>query len=278
MPRASLRAPPCIWTFLSSLEEEWRMTRTRGWLELSAPDIGARLQGGALPLLVTGSVEQHGPHLPCGTDYMAALVIAQRVAEKLGALLLPLSPLGVAPYHRAFPGSLTLAPETFIALFRDVCEGLARGGASRAAVLNWHEGNMAPLQVAALGVRQKVELDIVLVQAFLIAHELFGATTPLTHAGEMEILPVVAYDASLVDLGRATNPSPLERGLAQHALYRRVASQPILADFRSVAPTGWYGPLGSPTPESAEAFVEAVAERAAAYIRETFDGLRKERG
>lgn len=252
------------------------MARTRGWLELSAPDIAARLREGALPLLVTGSVEQHGPHLPCGTDYFAALVIAQRVAEKLDALLLPLGPLGVAPYHQAFPGSLTLTPETFIALFREVCQGLARSGARRAAVLNWHEGNVAPLQVAALGVRQAVELEIVLVQAFLIAHELFGATTPLTHAGEAEILPVLAYDASLVDLSRATNPSPLERGLAQHALYRRVAAQPILADFRTVAPSGWYGPIGSPTPEKAEAFVAAVAERAAAYIRETFEGLRKE--
>ncbi len=252
------------------------MARLRGWLELSSPDVGARLREGALPLLVTGSVEQHGPHLPCGTDYLAALVIAQRVAEKLGALLLPLSPLGVAPYHGAFPGSLTLSPETFIALFREVCHGLARSGARRAAVLNWHEGNMAPLQVAALGVRQAVEMDIVLVQAFLIAHELFGATTPLTHAGEVEILPVLAYDASLVDLSRATNPSSLERGMAQHALYRRVAAQPILADFRTVAPSGWYGPVGNPGPEKAEAFVEAVAERAATYIRETFEGLRKE--
>jgi len=98
----------------------------------------------------------------------------------------------------------------------------------------------------------------------------------LALAGEAEILPVLAYDASLVDLSRATNPSPLERGLAQHALYRRMAAQPILADFRTVAPSGWYGPIGSPTPERAEAFVEAVAERAAAYIRETFEGLRKE--
>ena len=63
-------------------------------------------------MVVTGSIEQHGGHLPLGTDAIAALTIALRVGERLEAPVLPLSPVGVAPYHIPWPGSLTISPDT----------------------------------------------------------------------------------------------------------------------------------------------------------------------
>ena len=55
--------------------------------------------GRGTALVVTGSIEQHGGHLPLGTDAIAALTIALRVGLRLQAPVLPLSPVGVAPYH-----------------------------------------------------------------------------------------------------------------------------------------------------------------------------------
>ena len=88
-----------------------------------------------------GSVEQHGPHLPCGTDYLASLVIGQKVAELVDALLVPFCPIGVTPFHMSFAGTLTLQPQTFIAVVEDICASLAHHGAKRVVFLNWHEGN-----------------------------------------------------------------------------------------------------------------------------------------
>ena len=84
-------------------------------------------------VLVTGSIEQHGGHLPLGTDAFAALTIALRVGERLQAPVVPVTPLGVAPYHLSWPGTLSVRPETLAALMVDVCEGLAarRRGAGR---------------------------------------------------------------------------------------------------------------------------------------------------
>ena len=51
--------------------------------------------------------------------------VAERVAGA-SCSVLPLSPVGVAPYHMPWPGSLTLRPDTFLRLLFDVCEGLRR--------------------------------------------------------------------------------------------------------------------------------------------------------
>ena len=50
---------------------------------MTQPEAAAALAKGTA-IVVTGSVEQHGGHLPLGTDYFAALTVALRVAERLG--------------------------------------------------------------------------------------------------------------------------------------------------------------------------------------------------
>ena len=64
-------------------------------------------------ILPAGSVEQHGPHLPTGTDTFAANVIGHAVAERMDGLVLPATPLGVTPMHMPFEGTLTLTPDTY---------------------------------------------------------------------------------------------------------------------------------------------------------------------
>ena len=65
--------------------------------ELTDPEIAAALARSPRVMLPMGSIEQHGPHLPTGTDFFAATAIALEVAEHLDALVLPLCPLGVTP-------------------------------------------------------------------------------------------------------------------------------------------------------------------------------------
>ncbi len=220
---------------------------------LSQPEAEARLKATRLAVIAPGSVEQHGPHLPLGTDAFAADALAEEVARKLDSVLVPLSPVGVSPYHLSWVGSLSFKPQTLIAMIEDVCECLAAHGVARVLFVNWHEGNSPTLRVAGDSVQRKFKQTVVIAESHLITHNLFGERAQLTHAGNMETAAVLMVDPALVDLSKATNPTPQAEGDAGHAIYRQREVYPIMRDFHQVAHTGWYG-----KPE--EATLELAAE------------------
>ena len=75
---------------------------------LPSPDVAASLARNPTVVLPFGSVEQHGPHLPCGTDTMIAERLAEAVAGRLDALYAPFGPYGVTPIHAGRPGTAAL--------------------------------------------------------------------------------------------------------------------------------------------------------------------------
>ena len=97
------------------------MLPSRYFVDLTQPEIAAQLKKNPLVLLPTGSIEQHGPHLPTGTDSLAANVIAHAVAERMDGLVLPSTPLGVTPMHMPFEGTITLAPDTYMRVLTETC-------------------------------------------------------------------------------------------------------------------------------------------------------------
>jgi creatinine amidohydrolase len=248
---------------------------SRDLTALSQPEAEALLARSGLVLIPCGSVEQHGPHLPFATDWYAAHAVAQRMAEQLDALVAPIGPLGVTPFHAGIAGTLTLRPTTFGALIEDVCDSLVRHGARRFGLVNWHEGNQAALNQAAVAVQSRHDnaVRFVVVQAMWIAHELVGHEVGLTHGGAIEALAVQADHPDLVHLERATNPGEPVRAAAFDALRRRRTTYPLLADIREITPTGWYGSLDGVTPDRGRDMVDGVALRAAEQVRECFQAL-----
>ena len=109
---------------------------------LTWPEVGAYLDRADGILLPVGSTEQHGPNGPLGTDALCPEAVAAGAAERLGVLVAPTLALGVAPYHMAFPGTITLTPETFQAVLRETIASLARHGFAHVYVLNGHGGNL----------------------------------------------------------------------------------------------------------------------------------------
>jgi len=238
-------------------------------MQITQPEAEALLRGSGTVIIPTGSVEQHGPHLPCGTDTYAALVVARAVAERLGALVVPFAPVGVTPFHMGFAGSLTLRPDTFIRVLEDIAASVVRHGARRIVILNWHEGNNDAIGVAASSVHHELGAQVLVVQACYVARDLAGAETGgLTHGGELEVLPVMLFDPSLIHLERATDPSPPGKGRRIDAVRRNPNVRPVLSDVRQIAPTGWYGEPQKATVEKAERIFAAIADAIAADIEE----------
>lgn len=239
---------------------------------MTQPHAADRLRAGTA-ILVTGSVEQHGAHLPLGTDYVAALTIALRVAERLDAPVLPVSPVGVAPYHLPWPGSLTLRPQTMIDLLTDVCTGLAAAGVHTVLLMNWHEGNTPAVRLAADRIQQELPVRVVVAETHVITNGLYPDEMEFTHAGAMETAAVLAHDPQLVHLDRLRAGDPVADGNAGHALFRQRDVFPIMRDFREVAASGWYGSPGSVDQERAETIIDEVADHVVARFQDVVTAL-----
>jgi len=98
-------------------------------------------------VLPIGSIEQHA-HLSLATDAVLAERVAVEAAAPLGVPVFPVLPYGITPYFTAYPGTLTLAPETFAQVLRELLEGMADTGFRRILVVNGHGGNSAAAQAA----------------------------------------------------------------------------------------------------------------------------------
>ena len=78
---------------------------------LSWPDARDAIRQAHVALLPVGAMEQHGPHLPLGTDWYIASHIAQEMADQDDLLVLPGFAVGVSHEHRQFWGTLTVSPD-----------------------------------------------------------------------------------------------------------------------------------------------------------------------
>jgi len=250
------------------------MLPSRYFSELTQPEVAAQLKRNPLVILPCGSVEQHGPHLPTGTDTLAANAVSHAVAERMDALVLPATPFGVTPMHMPFEGTITLAPDTYLRIVTDTCASTAKHGAKYLLIVNWHEGNIASLAIAAEALHGEHGMSVVMVQACYVAQELYGASCGgLTHGGEIEALAVLAHRPDLVHLDRIDYSSDHALGHKMDKLRRTRTFQPVLTDIRSIAPTGWFGSPQHATPEKAKRMLADIAEQIARETRDIFSQL-----
>jgi creatinine amidohydrolase len=255
------------------------MLPSRYFIDLTQPEIAAQLKKNPLVILPQGSVEQHGPHLPTGTDIFASNVIAHSVAERMDGLVLPGGPLGVTPIHMPFEGTITLTPDTYMRVVVETCASMAQHGAKYLVILNWHELNIPALGVAADTLHRQHGMTVLTVQACFVAEELFGEECGgLTHGGEIEALAVLAYRPDLVHLDRIDYSSDHAHGSKIDGLRRTRSYQPVLTDVRSIAPTGWYGSPQHATVEKGQRMLDVVAGSIAKESAEIFNQLDKIQG
>ncbi len=121
------------------------------WEHLSWPEIRDLVHSNPreVALLPVGATEQHGPHLPTGTDTIIATALCHAVSSRTGAPVLPAVPIGCSYGHgTAMAGTLSLSPERLSDLIRDAVEWAAASGISRVLAVNGHFGNQGALAVA----------------------------------------------------------------------------------------------------------------------------------
>lgn len=115
-------------------------------VEQTWPDLETYFEAESIALVPLGSSEQHGPHLPEGTDHIIAESLAREAAERTGYLCTPTITIGVSDHHRQFPGTMWVEAPTFRDYVEDLSRSLVSHGVDRIVYVNAHGGNVAHLR------------------------------------------------------------------------------------------------------------------------------------
>lgn len=104
-------------------------------------------------VLPLGATEQHGPHLPSGTDFFTvehlAIAAAERAAAEISITVTPAVPFGSSDHHLMFGATLSLQTETYYRVLMDLLKSLVTDGFRRIFLLNGHGGNHELAELAA---------------------------------------------------------------------------------------------------------------------------------
>ncbi|MDQ6434266.1 creatininase family protein [Mesorhizobium sp. LHD-90] len=242
--------------------------------ELTSPEVDLLDRDATVLVLPLGSVEQHGRHMPLGTDTMLAHAVSLAAADQAGdAVVLPPPWYGFSAHHMRFAGSVTLRAETLMAMIEDIVGSLVQHGFRRILIVNGHGGNGGVIDVLAstLGHRHYGRARIAALTYFQLARAAIATLRQsepggMGHACEFETAMVQHIRPELVKIERAatTYPDPGSRYLTTDLLGGSAIR--TYHDFGDLSPTGTLGDPSLATPEKGKAFFDAVAGELAAFI------------
>lgn len=244
------------------------------WEEMSAPAIDVLDRETTAVLVPVGSVEQHGNHMPVGTDTILAHAVALGAAEKRpNTVVLPAPWYGFSAHHLRFQGTVSLPAATMIDLTERIVDGVVAQGFRRVLIVNGHGGNGGVIDVmaATLGHRHYRRARIAALTYFVLAADAIASLREseaggMGHACEFETAMMLHLRPDLVRMDKAVAiyPDPGSRYLNTDLLGSPKVRTYL--DFRDLSASGTLGDPLLATPEKGAAFFAACADSLAAFI------------
>jgi creatinine amidohydrolase len=203
------------------------MTRRLDWKDYRAPEWKAADPMKTIAILPTAAIEQHGPHLPVGTDTIINEglldLLRTRCPDDLDLRILPTQAVGKSNEHLWAPGTLTLTAPTALAVWTEIGLSVARAGVRKLVILNSHGGNVDLISIVGRELRVRAGMYVVKLGwgAHGLPEGLYSTqeTTFGIHGGDVETSLLLALRPETVDMTAAQ-------------------------DFRSSAETSAISPIG----------------------------------
>ncbi|MBC7260324.1 MAG: creatininase family protein, partial [Chloroflexi bacterium] len=153
-----------------------------------------------------GSTEQHGPHMPLGTDFLTAEEFARRLGERADVIVTPTIPIGYAKYHTSFPGTLSVSEDTLANMLMEICEDLVAYGATHILFVNGHGGNMQAIRQCGEMLREMC-IPMATAVYWKVIQTVNPNWLPIGHGDYVETSLVLALDESLPNMQIAKIPT-----------------------------------------------------------------------
>ncbi|CAN5609824.1 creatininase family protein [soil metagenome] len=244
---------------------------------LSWPEVGRAAREGRVPVVPIGTLEDHGHHLPIDTDVTLVDAICRGAVTQLGteAVLLPPIVHGYSPHHMDFPGTVTIAWDTFCRYCTDVATSLVHHGFRRVLLVNGHGSNQNLVEMAAR-LAMVAEPHALVAASFYLA----GADSArkiaqvrdsdrggIAHACELETSLYLHIAPEAVDMSLAVD----ERGYpeTQH-MWMDWSDGPLKAMpwWSSFSRSGVQGDATKASAEKGAALFDAAVTEIVAFVRE----------
>lgn len=191
--------------------------------EMTWPEAEAAFRDVGIMVIPVGAVcKEHGPHLPLNTDFLLADHLRRHIARAYRVVVAPVVGWGYYPTFAAYPGSVSLHPETFMCLISDICTSFVRQGIRLVIILNTGISTTPPLSIAVRELSRQLGVPFALINLEELGREVIEnlLTQPAgTHADELETSLLLAIDAGKVAWDRAVADFPQTRGLRKTRLH-----------------------------------------------------------
>ena len=246
------------------------------WGEKRWPEMKEADRENAVVVVPTGSMEQHGPHLPLEVDYHIASRLACDLERKMPeVLILPPVWAGVSPHHMDFPGSIALRPRVFIDLLKDICTSIHHHGFQRIVLLNGHGGNRSSLEVLTQELYAELGLSVTIIVYWDLVPDLVKSmkksnSKGMGHSGELETSLMIYLAPHLV----SQKDIPKEIPESVHDERKKLLSGGRIKRYVNIKEHSEIGVDGNPsaaTREDGERFYQAVL----AELEKTIQSLKE---
>ena len=194
----------------------------RDWAEFRASEFVGIDPERVIAVLPTAAIEQHGPHLPLGTDALIAQGMLARFREMcpadLDVRVLPAQAVGKSNEHLFALGTLTLTAETALRAWAEIGLSVARAGVRKIVIINSHGGNLDLVSILTRELRVRAGMLAVKCQwtGFGVPEAMYPPreTAFGIHGGDMETSLMLAFRPDVVEMGFAQDFASSAEGAA----------------------------------------------------------------
>ncbi|WP_210200583.1 creatininase family protein [Cohaesibacter celericrescens] len=247
------------------------------WREMGRDDFADPRLAEAVAVLPIAAIEQHGPHLPTGTDAVLAEGYIERVVASkpinLPLVFLPVQQVGWSEEHLDGDGTLTSSWKHLLPVWMDICLSVKRAGIKRLIIINSHGGNVPLMEI--------------LIQDLRVHHNMLASATNWLrfgypdglfetdeiafgiHGGAVETSLMLAMAPNLVDMSKASNFKSLQQDVAEQNKHVRFYGRKSVGWMASdLNGAGVVGNAGIASAEKGETLLANIAQEFLVYARE----------